>query len=199
MIFYYSFMEGRMKKICVFCSSSDYIDKDYFSKTNEILSKIIELGFDLVYGGSSLGLMGYTAKIFHDNKRRITAIMPEKIHKAVGNPNFVEESLVVSTMHERKMKMREIADCFIALPGGFGTFEEILEVITLKQLGYLDKPIIIANINGYYDELVSAFEKMYRESFAKEEYRALYIVSDTPCEIKEYIENYVPFGDRLKW
>jgi len=183
-----------VNKICIFCSASDEIDETYFTAANNIILKFIELEYDLVYGGSNLGLMGFTAKIFHENKRKVTSIIPEKIFKAVGNPDFVEDCFVVNSMHERKLKMREMSDCFMALPGGFGTFEELLEVITLKQLGYIDQPIVIANINGYFDDLVVAFERIFTEKFAKPEFRDLYLVSANPQHIVRYVSEYEPFN-----
>lgn len=187
------------KKICVFCSSSDEIDASYFTGSEEIVMPLVKGGYDLVYGGSDLGLMGYTARLFYNNKRRVTSIIPEKIFKAVGNPDFIEDSFVVNSMHERKLKMREMSDCFMALPGGFGTFEELLEVITLKQLGYIDKPIVIADVNNYYSELIASFEKMFSEKFANKNHRNLYLLSDNPEEIFRYISEYKPFDTNSKW
>ena len=95
-------------------------------------------------------------------------------------------------MQERKAKMRELSDAYIALPGGFGTLEEILEVITLKQLDYLGGPIVFVNTNGFFDDLLKQFEKSYHENFAKENYRKIYFVAKNPAEAIEYILNYEP-------
>jgi hypothetical protein len=102
-------------------------------------------------------------------------------------------------MMERKAKMRELSDAFIALPGGFGTLEEILEVMTLRQLSYHEKPIVFINTNGFYNHLFNQFELAYNEQFSKELYRKLYYVANKSIEAIEYIENYVPFELDSKW
>lgn len=176
-----------MKKLCVFCASSNTIDTQYYSRAKEILMPFIEEGFDLIYGGSDLGLMGLTAEIFHQHQRKVTSVMPRKLYELHGNPNYIDELKVVETMHERKLLLREEASCFLTLPGGFGTLEEVLEIITLKQLSYLDKPIVIADILAYYQPLKKVFDQCIDLSFAPQRMNTMYLFSDDPQEIITYV------------
>ena len=137
------------KNICVFCSSSDVIDKIYFKETEKLAIKIAEKNHTLVFGGSNVGLMKKLAETIKENSGASIGVIPQRILDNNLGCKLVDELIVTSDMNTRKAKLAELADVFIALPGGFGTLEELSEVITAKHLGYHNKPIVILNINGF--------------------------------------------------
>ena len=165
------------KTICIFCSSSNSIPDIYFTETEKLGTLLASAGYDLVYGAGNLGLMGSIANAFKKHNRSITGIIPQKLNEFISPFEGHHEIVITKTMSERKDNMIEKAYGFVTLPGGFGTLEEILEVITLKQLGYIDKPITILNTNGFYDNLLLQLETIYKERFAKESNREIYFVS----------------------
>jgi len=188
-----------MKSIAVYCSSSDIIHQDYFDSAKELGQSMAENNIQLVYGGGMVGLMGAVAKSVKQHGGKTLGVVP----KALNIDNVVndidDELIVTDGMRERKAIMDERAEAFIGLAGGFGTFEEMFEVLTLKQLGYHNKPIIFLNIRGYYNYLLEMFEHIYSEGFAKEQYRVLYHVSDSVNDALEYLQNYQPPNLPEKW
>ena len=176
--------------ICVFCSSSNGVDNVYFDAAEQTGLQIVSRGHSLVYGGANVGLMERIAATIRTHNGSILGVIPQKIYDHNLFSDHPDELLITATMDERKALMREKADAFIALPGGFGTLEEILEVITLKQLDYHRKPIVFVNTNGFFDDLFGQFEKSYTELFAKENYRKLYYISHSPKDAVDYIESY---------
>lgn len=185
--------------VCVFCSSSNAINEAYFKHAEELGQLLTSRKYGLVYGGANVGLMEHLAHSVKKNGGKVTGIIPQKIHDRALMSNHPDESIVTATMDERKKLMRDRSDAFIALAGGFGTLEEIIEVITLKQLDYHRKPIVFINTNGFFDDLFKQFEKSFLEHFAKETYRELYIIVDTPLQAIEYIGNYIHKDLGLKW
>lgn len=178
------------KTVCVFCSSSESIPEVYFKASEELGALLVAHNFNLVYGGGNLGLMGSVARVFKKHNAKITGVIPQKIYNSINPFEGHHEIIITKTMSERKGIMFEKAYGFVALPGGFGTLEEVLEVITLKQLGYIDKPIAFLNTNNFYDALFQQFEVIFKEKFAKESNRDLYFVSNAPSKIVEYLVNY---------
>ncbi len=188
-----------MKKIAVYCSSSDQIDPGYFEQAAAIGVLMASQQLGLVYGGGMVGLMGQVAKSLKAAGGYTIGVVPEALC-IEGVVNTIDDELIVTPdMHTRKAKMIELSDGFISLPGGFGTLEEVLEVMTLKQLGYHSKPIIFLNAQGYYDRLVSMFEHIYAEDFAKPEYRQLYYIAESPASAMEYLDSYHPPDLPKKW
>jgi len=188
-----------LKNICVYCSSGNYIDEKYFKVANDLGVAIAKNNFNLIYGGSNLGLMGEVALTAHKNGAKVLGIVPEKLYKAgIEYPKEIE-LIVTSDMRERKKKMELTSDAFIAMPGGFGTLEEISEIIVGKQLGYHFKPIIFLNAYGYYDKLFDFFENFYAEKFAHESSRDIYFKANTVDEAVQYIMNYKVIEDKDKW
>lgn len=185
--------------ICVFCSSSNAVATAYFSHAEELGRLMANKDHQLVYGGANVGLMEHLAFAVKKDGGKITGVIPQKIHDRELASLHPDQLIVTASMDERKRKMREIADAFIALPGGFGTLEEILEVITLKQLDYHRKPIVFINTSGFFDFLLKQFDFSCEEKFAKENYRSLYEVVASPAEAIEYIENYVEMPIDSKW
>lgn len=189
----------KINRLAVYCSSSDHIKKIYFDHASGLGALMAENGMDLVYGGGMVGLMGEVAKSLKSHKGHTIGVVPEAL-KIDGVVNTIDDELIITPdMHTRKAKMIELADGFIGLAGGFGTLEEMLEVMTLKQLGYHEKPIVFLNTDGYYNELFKMFEHIYTENFAKAEYRQLYHISQTPEEAIAYLQQYQPPQLPDKW
>ncbi len=185
--------------ICVFSSSSNAIADVYVNEAIELARLIGKSNFCLVNGGSNVGLMDVVTREAGENGAKTIGVIPEKLRDFNLASAHAHEIIVLGNMMERKAKMRELSDAFIALAGGFGTLEEILEVITLKQLSYHNKPIVFINTNGFYNDLFRQFEKSYEEKFAKESYRKLYHIAQNASEAMEYILNYQPEATVNKW
>lgn len=157
-----------MSSICVYCSSSNAIADTYPPVAEALGREIANRGHTLIYGGGAVGLMGVLARAAHDAGGTITGVIPSKLQAREGIAYEADELIVTKTMRERKRIMYQKADGFIVLPGGFGTAEEFLEVLTLKQLGYHNHPIAILNVNGFFDTLLSFFEELEERKFARE-------------------------------
>lgn len=186
-------------KICVFCSSSNAVNNCYFEAAEELGRLISANNYELIYGGANVGLMEHVARYVKHGKGYVTGVIPQKIHDFNLTSKHPDEVIITPTMDERKRKMREISDAFIALPGGFGTLEEILEVITLKQLDYHRKPIVFINTNGFFNALIEQFRVSYEERFAKQTYKSLYKIVDNPEQALDYLQNYVAQQTDSKW
>lgn len=185
--------------ICVFSSSSNAINDVYFQEATKLGELIGKGNHVLINGGANVGLMEAVTISASRSGAKTIGVIPEKlIGRSLASDN-THEVIVTRDMMERKEKMREISDVFIALPGGFGTLEEILEVITLRQLSYHTKPIIFININHFFDFLFKQFEVSYNEMFAKDIYRDLYHIAENSEEAMEYSLNYIPFELDSKW
>jgi uncharacterized protein (TIGR00730 family) len=185
--------------ICVFSSSSNAIPDIYFAEARRLGHLIGDSGWNMVYGGANVGLMHSCAEAARESGAKTVGIIPELIHAhRLSNPND-HEQIITPNMRERKYLMRKRSDAFIALPGGFGTLEEILEVITLKQLNYHHKAVVFINTNGYYNPLLEQFALAYNESFAKESYRSMYFVAADSDEAIAYLKAYVPAEPLTKW
>jgi len=185
--------------ICVFCSSSNAISDIYFEEAQKMGKLIGEGKHKLINGGANVGLMEAVTLAASQAGAQTTGVIPEKmIHRSLASDNS-HEVIVTEDMMMRKAKMRDISDAFVALPGGFGTLEEILEVITLKQLSYHKKPVVFVNTNGFFNDLFRQFERSYEEMFAKEVYRKLYFVAQSVDEAMEYLLNYKEVELDSKW
>ena len=185
--------------ICVFCSSSNAIPEIYFEEA-EKLGKLIGKGnHTLINGGANVGLMETITISAGKNGAKTIGVIPERLMgRSLASDNS-HEVIVTKDMKERKAKMHDISDVFIALPGGFGTLEEILEVITLKQLSYHSKAIIFINTNNFFDFLFKQFEISYKEMFAKNIYRNLYFVAKDSQDALDYAKKYNPVELDSKW
>ena len=187
------------KYICVYSSSSTVIDKVYFEVARKLGVEMARKKYGLIFGGGMVGLMGETAKGIHQESGKVIGVIPEVLNEPGIVYSLCDELVVTETLRERKAIMDERSAGFIALPGGFGTLEELLEIITLKQLQYHNKPIVILNIQGFYDGLIEVFEKIIELKFAKNDCRQLYFVTEDVGEALDYIENYVPQECSSKW
>lgn len=179
------------KNICIFASSCNYLDKSFYPVAEELGERLAKAGFGMVYGGSSLGLMWACASKVKENHGKIYGVMPKKLYNMGISTDDCVELTVTPCMRTRKAKMDELSDGVVALPGGFGTLEELSEMIVQKQLGYNSKPIVILNTNGFYDKLIEFFDVIIREKFANHKLcENLYFIAETPEEAIEYLKNY---------
>lgn len=187
------------KVICVYSSSSNSIDKIYFELASE-LGKAIAIKKDiLLFGGGMRGLMGETATSVHEMGGKVIGVIPEALNQKGVVYETCDELIVTKDMRERKSIMDARSEAFIALPGGFGTLEELLEIITLKQLKYHNKPIVILNINHFYDYMLKQFDSIIENHFAKAESGLLYHITDDAAEALDYIDTYKPLEFKDKW
>ncbi len=169
--------------VCVYCSSSDAIDRRFFEIANELGTALGTRGDTLVYGGGSVGLMGEVARACHEHGGKVVGVIPESLKTAEIAYHQADELIVTETMSERKTLMFTRGDAFVILPGGFGTLEELAEVIVLKVLKYQDRPIVILNCLGFYDPLIDLFDHFIDQNFAKPKHRNLYKIVNTVDEV----------------
>ncbi|MCG8577620.1 MAG: TIGR00730 family Rossman fold protein [Flavobacteriales bacterium] len=175
-------------KICVYCASSARIDRAFFDATIEMAADFAKNGVEVVYGGGAVGLMGQLADTILENGGKIKGIMPQFMNEVEWAHKDVTDFEFTQTMHERKARFLEGIDGVVALAGGTGTLEELLEAITLKRLGQFTKPIIILNTNGYYDPLKQMLERCIDEQFLEEKHLKMWTFVDTPLEVLEAIK-----------
>lgn len=180
-----------MVNICVFASSSNNLDEIYYNDASELGTLMGKNGLNIVYGGSRLGMMYACASKVKESGGQIIGVMPKRLYDmGYGNPEDCKEFILTTGMRERKAKMDEISEGVIALAGGFGTLEEISEMIVQKQLGYNKKPIILLNTNGFYDNLIKFFDTIIESKFAKKGTEELYYIAGTPEDAVNYILSY---------
>lgn len=168
-----------LKSICVFCGSSEGNDLDITQKANELGAYLAQNTITLVYGAAKIGVMGQVAQATLDGGGKVIGVIPEFLKLKEVVHLGLTELITNKNMHERKMKMHEISDGFITLPGGFGTLEELFEIITWSQLGLHQKPIGLLNINGFYNDLLALLETMVKRGFLKMENYELLLVDTT--------------------
>lgn len=187
-----------MKRVCVFCASTVTNNPIYESSARDVSQYFAKKRIGIVYGGSSSGMMGELAKSAIANRGEIIGVLPHFIsHKDPAHPGLTQ-LFMVDSMHERKMKMFELSDGIIALPGGFGTLEQFFEMITWAQLGLHSKPIGILNVNGYYDGFLSMIEVMQKEGTLKGPDANLVICSKTIDVLFAKMKDYKPIVNSLK-
>ena len=178
--------------VAVYCSSSNHIHEEYFETATALGKALAERKWRLVYGAGSIGLMGAVARGVHAGGGQVYGVIPHALNKLEITYKACDELVRVETMRQRKMLMEENAHAFIALPGGFGTVEEIVEILVLKQLRYIDRPIVLLNTRNYWTPLIAFFEQMIEQRFVKNIHRHLYKVVDTVEDGLAYIANYYP-------
>ncbi|MBE5819015.1 MAG: TIGR00730 family Rossman fold protein [Clostridiales bacterium] len=178
------------RSICVYSSSSQWLEQKYYDYAEELGSRIGKNGDTLVFGAGSKGLMGATARGAKAFGAKVIGVIPEALNLPGVPFEECDELTVTPDMRSRKKLLDESADVLVALPGGFGTLEELLEVITSKQLGYHSKPIVILNPFGYYDALLEQFEHSFELNFADRSYSKLYYVTDDIDDMFRFLEGY---------
>ncbi|WP_118972108.1 LOG family protein [Taibaiella koreensis] len=179
-----------MKSITVFCASSPGFDAIYHSTAFALGQLLAEKGIGVVYGGAKVGLMGAVANGALHANGKVTGVLPHFLRTKEISHEELTELVMVESMHERKTKMNELCDGVIALPGGFGTLEELFEMLTWGQLGLHRKPIGLLNVNGFYDSLISLLEHMTESGLLKEVNRRMLLVSDNAEDLLQQMEQY---------
>ena len=179
-------------KIAVFCGSSRGNDEGYAEAAREFGHYMASQGVDLVFGGGKVGLMGVVADAVLAGGREVYGVIPESLRDRELAHQGLTRLDVVASMHERKALMADMADAFVALPGGPGTLDEIFEAWTWGQLGYHNKPCAFYNVNGYYDELLAFISKMSGAGFLKPDYADMVIVAQQPQALVSALKNYQP-------
>ncbi|OGI23400.1 MAG: Rossman fold protein, TIGR00730 family [Candidatus Melainabacteria bacterium RIFOXYA2_FULL_32_9] len=187
------------KNICIYCSASNTVDSAFFRAANKLGTLIATRGHTLVYGGGCVGLMGEVAKSVHHCGGEVIGVIPEGLRNKEVCYEQADELIVTKDMRERKATMEAKSDAFITIPGGFGTLEEILEMITARQLGFHNKPLVIVNINGFYDPLVQLFEHIFQHNFANANLKdSYYIASDIESAVT-FVEQYSSTDFISRW
>jgi uncharacterized protein (TIGR00730 family) len=184
--------------LCVFCSSSDVIEPVYFQAAKNLGAAMADRSDVLIYGGTNVGLMGAVARSLHQKGGRVVGIIPEFMATRGMAYAPADELILTRDMRERKAIMESRADAFIALPGGFGTLEEMMEIITLKGLQQHTKPILFLNTAGFYDPLAELFRHMRAHRFVKPYADELYHFASTVEDVFTYLDRYEPQRPELK-
>lgn len=185
--------------VTVFCGSSDAVDGRYFAAARELGEKLAMRRWRLVYGGGRVGLMGALAGAALARGGHVTGVIPKALLDLGVGDRGVSELVVTDGLRDRKAIMDERADAFVALPGGLGTLEEVLEVLTLKQLGYHRKPIAVLDLEGFFEPLWTQFQQGIDRGFIKPEFLDLWYPAPDVDALLRYLEGYVPHAYGPKW
>ncbi|XP_037493245.1 cytokinin riboside 5'-monophosphate phosphoribohydrolase LOG1 [Jatropha curcas] len=195
--------QSKFKRICVFCGSSPGKKSSYKDAAIELGRELVSRNIDLVYGGGSIGLMGLISQAVYDGGRHVIGVISKTKKNRQITGETVGEVKAVADMHQRKAEMAKHSDAFIALPGGYGTLEELLEVITWAQLGIHDKPVGLLNVDGYYNSLLTFIDKAVEEGFINPTARHIIVSAPTPKELVKKMEEYFPrheiVASKLSW
>lgn len=187
-----------MKSIVVFCGSSSGNDPEFLLSAKQLGTTIAARKARLIYGGAKVGLMGCIADAVLEKGGEVIGILPRFLSiKEVAHEGLTQ-LIIVENMHERKTKMFELGDAFIAMPGGFGTLEELFEVVTWAQLGLHQKPIGVLNVNGFYDPLMAQLDQMVSKGLLKQSNRNLVMIDGTVDGLLAKMEVYIPLPEK-KW
>lgn len=188
-----------MKLLCVYCASSDRLDPKYYAVAAELGRELVGRGWGLVYGGGKTGMMGALARAVKQSGGRVVGVIPEFMKARELAYDEADELVTVLTMRERKLLMETRADAFVALPGGWGTLEEILEILTLRQLDVVKKPCVLLNQDGFYDDLLALFRRMLAEKFFKPSNFDLFSTARSVPEVLVRLEGPTPLTTEPKW
>lgn len=193
----------KFKKICVFCGSHPGNRKVFGDAALQLGDELVQRKIDLVYGGGSIGLMGLISQKVFDGGCHVLGVIPKPLVPVEISGETVGEVRIVSDMHERKALMAREADAFIALPGGYGTMEETLEMITWSQLGIHKKAVGLLNVDGYYNSLLNLFDNGVNEGFIKPHAREIVIAAPTAKELmikmEQYTASHVQVASHESW
>ena len=179
-----------MKNVCVYCGSNPGRLPEFRGAARVLGHEMASRGLGLVYGGASIGMMGAVADAVLERGGQAIGVIPYSLATKEVSHDGLDELIVVESMHERKAKMAELSDGFIALPGGWGTIEEIFEMLTWAQLGFHEKPCGLLNVASYYDHLFAFLENAIEQQFVKEDYRPMMIMDDTPATLLDHFDQY---------
>lgn len=187
-----------MKNIAVFCGSSSGNETIFATQAAAVGKAIANRGYGLVYGGAHVGLMGIVADNALNEGGEVIGVIPAFLQQKELAHKNITQMHIVKTMHERKAMMNDLSDGFIALPGGYGTLEELFEMLTWAQLSLHKKPVGLLNVNGFYNSLISMSDEMIKKGFLKNEYHNLLIVEDDIARLLDKMDNYIPASND-KW
>ena len=187
----------ELTRICVYCGTTPPRDPAVEKEIRAFGAELAQRGIGLVFGGSSLGMMGVLADEVISAGGKVIGVIPEALVGREAAHKKVTELKVVNSMHDRDQTMFNLGDAFVAFPGGFGTLDQVLEMITWKQLGIHGKPVVIANLGGYFNPLLQQFENAIRLGYAKPEHRILYGVAETTKAIFTFLEGAQVLSRRL--
>ena len=188
-----------MKTICVYCGSSDKIPAVYLEAASQMGAAIARSGLELWYGAGSTGLMGAVADGALQAGGQVVGVLPQMFYTPQLAHTRLTRLEIVADMHQRKQRLAEQAEAFIALPGGYGTFEELFEILTWAQIGLHTKPVGLLNTNRYFDPLVEMVEHARREGFIYAEHRGLFSVQPEPEALLEVLAAYQPPAGLERW
>jgi len=187
-----------MKRLCVYCGSNTGNKPVFVDAARQLAAALVTNRIELVYGGGANGLMGILADAVLGAGGKVTGVIPRALmDKEVGHKGLTELH-IVDSMHERKSMMVMLSDGFVAIPGGFGTLEEIIEVLTWGQLQFHSKPCGLLNVNGYFDDLLRFLDRATASGFVRPQHRAMLLVADRPASLLHQFMQYVPPGAE-KW
>ncbi len=189
---------STLKSIAVFCGSSAGVNPTYANKAEALGTYLGINGYHLVYGGGNIGLMGIIANAVLKAGGKVTGVLPHFLNKKEVGHVALSKLILVDSMHERKQKIEQLSDAFIAMPGGFGTLEEVSEMLTWAQLGLHQKPIGLYNINSFYDSLLNQMDAMVKEGFLKPKNRNMVLEGTDPEQLIAALNAYRPVAV-LKW
>ncbi|CAK8569078.1 unnamed protein product [Lathyrus sativus] len=196
-------IKSRFKRICVYCGSTPGKNPSYQIAAIQLGKQLVERKIDLVYGGGSIGLMGRISQVVYDGGCHVLGVIPKTLMTKEITGESVGEVRAVSGMHQRKAEMAKQADAFIAMPGGYGTLEELLEIITWAQLGIHDKPVGLLNVDGYYNSLLAFMDKAVEEGFVTPAARHIIVSAQTAqdlmCKLEEYVPKHCGVAPKLSW
>lgn len=181
---------NKLKSICVFCGSSQGKNYKYTEAARQTAKMLAEKEIRLIYGGGMVGLMGIIADEVLKYGGKVTGVIPRALNRREVTHTGLTEIIIVDTMHQRKQKMSDLADGFIAMPGGVGTLEEYFEIMTWTLLGIHSKPCGLLNVDNFYDELILHFEKMTAEGFIWEPHKDIFLKDTEPEPLLEKMQNY---------
>lgn len=170
---------SKIQSVCVYCGASSGIDDVYKNSAKELGTKLAANGIHMVFGGGATGMMGMTADAALSTGGQVTGIFPSFLERFELPHKGVTKMHIVESMHERKQMMAELSDCFVVMPGGFGTLDEFFEILTWRQLQLHNKPVFLVNINGYWTPLLDTLAHIFEQKFAREIHRDCFAVANT--------------------
>jgi uncharacterized protein (TIGR00730 family) len=189
-----------IKRVCVFCGSSPGAKSEYVQSARQVGALLAQRKIGLVFGGGRVGMMGQLAQAALENNGEVIGVIPKGLHERNVAFSGLTDLRVVGSMHERKALMAELADGFMALPGGLGTLEEIFEIVTWAQLGMHRKPCGLLNVSGYFTPLLAFLDQVVEQGFLDAPHRAMILSAEEPEELLRQFERYNPIiADKAEW
>ncbi|MBQ7191747.1 MAG: TIGR00730 family Rossman fold protein [Paludibacteraceae bacterium] len=187
-----------MRSVAVYCASSSQVRESFFREAYRLGECLATEGIELIYGDGGIGLMGELARGVLDKGGKVTGVIPQFMVDEGWNNPLSTRTIVVETMHERKARIEQLADAMVAMPGGIGTFEELLECLTWKQLGLHTKPVVILNVDGYYDALLKCIDLMVEEKMLRDWHRDMFAVVKTADKVLPALRTMKPWNVSIR-